>query len=88
MREKSFLLRIRRLLMSNAEKVPLPILGANERVVVDVPPVLFSHRRIINLVKFTHAKRRLGCARAGASNRRLTRFRLNCHQSQRRGESR
>src|ERR1700728_2551801 len=82
-REKFFLLRIRRLPMGNAEKVPLTILGPNERVVVDVPSFRFPHRRIINFIKFIHSK----CRRRSASNGDLGLRRIR-HQSPGRGESR
>jgi hypothetical protein len=64
MGKKLFPIGIRGLAMSDAEKMPLTILGSNEGVVVDVPAGLFSDRGIVDFIEFTHSQCRIrrGCS--------------------------
>ncbi len=64
MGEKLFLIGIRGFAMSDAEKMPLTILGSNEGVVVDVPAGLFSDRGIVDFIEFTDSQCRIrrGCS--------------------------
>jgi hypothetical protein len=79
MGEELFLIGVRGFAMGDAEKMPLTILGANESVVVDVPPFFFSDRWIVDFVESTDSKCRLG---RGCSDLRWTR-----HQSPGRGKA-
>ena len=50
-REKLFLLRIGWLLMRDAEQMPLSIFRTDECVIVDVPGIALSNRRIVNFME-------------------------------------